>query len=276
MYKQIDGVVMGSPLSVTLANIFVGYHESKLFESTTKPFLYHRYVDDTLVTFGSEEKCTSFLDALNSMHSALKFTFEKEENDHLPFLDVLVEKSNEGFFNSVFRKPTFTGEYFRWDSFGPTKRKTNLIETFVHRSLMICSKSKQQHELENISSILRNNGYLESIIQITMSKKIALFSLKPKEGSRKCRIHMKLLWIGKISLNFEKQTKIAINDVTKLLNLALFLQREKFFLQFIKMFYPPFNKVWWFINTCAAVTVSAWVEFPKDCRTELINTFRDA
>ena len=85
MYKQIDGVAMGSPLSVALANIFVGYHESKLFESTTKPFLYHRHVDDTFAIFGSEDECTSFLDALNSMHSTLKFTFEKEENDQLPF-----------------------------------------------------------------------------------------------------------------------------------------------------------------------------------------------
>ena len=97
------------------------------------------------------------------------------------------------------------------DSFGPTKRKTNLIKTLVHRALMICSKSKLQHELENISSILRNNGYPESIIQITMSKKIALFNRKSKEGPQKCPVYLKLPWIGKISLNFEKQTKIAIN-----------------------------------------------------------------
>ena len=122
-----------------------------------------------------------------------------------------MEKSNEGFLTSVFRKPTFTGQYFRWDSFGPTKRKTNLIETLVHRALMICSKSKLQHELENISSILRNNGYPESIIQITISKKIALFNRKPKEGPQKCPVYLKLLWMGKISLNFKKQTKIAIN-----------------------------------------------------------------
>ena len=76
---------------------------------------------------------------------------------------------------------------------------------------MICSKSKLQHELENISSILRSNGYPESIIQITMSKKIALFNRKPKEGRQKCPVYLKLPWIGKISLNFEKQTKIAIN-----------------------------------------------------------------
>ena len=122
-----------------------------------------------------------------------------------------MEKSNEGFLTSVFRKPIFTGEYFRWDSFGPTKPKTNLIETLVHRALMICSKSKQQHELENISSFLRNNGYPESIIQITMSKKIALFNRKPKEEPQKCPVYLKLPSIGKISLNFGKQNKIAIN-----------------------------------------------------------------
>ena len=78
---QIDGVAMASPLSVALASIFVGHHESKLFESTTKPFLYHRYVNDTFAIFKSGKECTSFFGVLNSMHSALKFTFEKEEND---------------------------------------------------------------------------------------------------------------------------------------------------------------------------------------------------
>ena len=42
------------------------------------------------------------------------------------------------------------------------------------------------------------------------------------------------------------------------------------------MIYTPFNKVWLYINTCAAVAVGTWVEFPQDCRTELINTFREA
>ena len=70
------------------------------------------YVNDTFAIFRSEEEFTSFLDALNSMHLALKFTFGKEENDQLSFLDVLVEKSNEGFLTSAFgkiimKKPNF-------------------------------------------------------------------------------------------------------------------------------------------------------------------------
>ena len=113
-----------------------------------------------------------------------------------------MEKRKQGFLTSVFKKPTFTGQYFCWNSFGPIKRKTNVIETLVHRELMICSKSKLLHELKNISSILRNNGYPESIIQTTMSKKIALFNRKPKEGLQKCPVYLKLPWIVKISLNF--------------------------------------------------------------------------
>ena len=71
---------------------------------------------------------------------------------------------------------------------------------------MICSKSKLQHELENIRSILQNNGYPERIVQITISKKITLFNGKPKEGPQKCPVYLNLLWVGKTSLNFEKQT----------------------------------------------------------------------
>ena len=86
-----------------------------------------------------------------------------------------------------------------------------MIEILVHQTLVICSKSKLQHELENISSILLNNGYPESIIQIIMSKKIALFNRKPNEGPQKCPVYLKLPWIGKVFSNFDKQTKTAIN-----------------------------------------------------------------
>ena len=81
MCKLIDGVAMGSPLRDALANIFVGFHEIKLFESTNKPFIYYQYVDDTFAIFGSDEEYTYFLDTLNSKHSVIKFTCEKEEND---------------------------------------------------------------------------------------------------------------------------------------------------------------------------------------------------
>ena len=106
---NFNGVAMGSPLGPALANIFVGYYESKLFNKISKPTVYCRYVDDTFSLFHKETEFQKFLNYLNSLHPSLKFTNEIETNNSLPFLDVLVTKSDNKFITSVYRKPTFTG-----------------------------------------------------------------------------------------------------------------------------------------------------------------------
>ena len=61
MYRQIEGVSVGSPLGLILANIFVGLRERCLFDKFPKPFIYLRYVDDTFVSFRSRSDALSFL-----------------------------------------------------------------------------------------------------------------------------------------------------------------------------------------------------------------------
>ena len=79
MYKQLDGMAMGSPLGPALANIFVGFHETRLFDNTVKPGVHFRHVDDTLVIFGSELECDRFHVNFNQLHAALNITVEKEQ-----------------------------------------------------------------------------------------------------------------------------------------------------------------------------------------------------
>ena len=163
MHRQIDGVAMGSPLGPALANIFVGYYESKLFQTTSKPEMYHRYMDDTFVVFSNEDECDLFLDSLNSLHPYLRFIFEEESSLALPLLDVLAKKSLFKFITYIYRKPTFTRQYLRLNSFSPRKRKTNLILTLTHRALAICSPERLPSELDKIKFILLTNGYPEHL-----------------------------------------------------------------------------------------------------------------
>ena len=57
LYKQVQGAPMGSPLSPALAN-----------------------------------KLQEFLEHLNNLHAAIKIMMEREQQNQLPFLDVLLKK----------------------------------------------------------------------------------------------------------------------------------------------------------------------------------------
>ena len=102
MYKQTDGVAMGSVLGPALANIFAGYYEEKLFSQTQKPPTYFRYVDHKFAIFDHEAEADEFSTKLNCLHPSLRFTFENEKC--LPFLDVYDERTDVGIKTSVYRK----------------------------------------------------------------------------------------------------------------------------------------------------------------------------
>ena len=163
IYRQIDGVAMGSLLGPVLANIFVGHCELRV-DPEKWPMFYNRFVDDTFTIFPSKEESDSFFEVLNSMHPALKFTVEGECDDRLPFMDVLVERVGGDLLRSVYRKPSFTGVYTRWDSFAPTSHKINLIKSLTLRSMRICTPSRLGDEVAKLREIFVKNGYPSQLV----------------------------------------------------------------------------------------------------------------
>ena len=72
LYKQSDGVAMGSPLGPTLANIFLCYYESLWLDQCPPRFksIYHRrYVDDCFLLFRDKEHANLFLNYFNAKHT---------------------------------------------------------------------------------------------------------------------------------------------------------------------------------------------------------------
>ena len=214
VYKQKDGVAMGSPLGPTLANIFVGYFEERLFASIPQPPTYFRYVDDTFVIFQSASDHQSFLMQLNAMHPSLQFTTEIEENNCLPFLDVLIERDRtaEKYLTSLYRKPTFTGEYVRYEAYCHKKRKLALIRTLVNRAQKICSPERLSTELKRLKSIFLSNGYPAYLVSKIITSELAKMKTTNDQPEQKKDnfVYMRLPFIGKPSYRFERQIEAAV------------------------------------------------------------------
>ena len=114
-YEQCDGVVMGSPLRPTLANVFMCHFGSIWvvnYYAHFKPIVYRPFVDDTFLIFQIKDLVEKFKNYLTKQHKNVKFTSETEENDSLSFLDITVTRENNNFVTTVYHKPTFSGQIF--------------------------------------------------------------------------------------------------------------------------------------------------------------------
>ena len=164
------------------------------------------------VIFRNAKESEEFLIKLCDLHSSLQFTTEKGKDNGLPFLDVYVERRNTHYETSVYRKPTFTGQYLRWESFSPIKRKAGLVSTLVHRALKICSNSKLKEEIHRIKEILLDNGYPESFVLKQILRKIAQFSEPKRFGPEKCPVYLRVAYTGRASLTLATNVKAAVEN----------------------------------------------------------------
>ena len=117
-----------------------------------------------------------------------------------------------GLFLIFVISNSFTGRYLRWEFFSPLKRKTSLISTLVHRTLMICTKRRLNGEIERIKKILLDNGYPKNVINTQITNKISQFFTLQRFGPEKCPVYLRVPWIGKPSTNLEKEIKTAVES----------------------------------------------------------------
>ena len=149
-YQQMEGAAMGSPLSPIITNIFMEHFEEQALESAPHPpSLWKRFVDDTFVIVETSYK-EEFLHHINSLNSHIRFTVENTREDgSIPFLDTLITPNNDGSLQTkVYRKPTHTNQYLKWDSHHAISNKYSVISSLLHRANDICSSQELLEEEE--------------------------------------------------------------------------------------------------------------------------------
>ena len=102
-YQQIDGLAMGSPPAPLLANGWMHKFDPIIRDDAP---LFARYMDDHLRNIKAN-KVQEKLVQINSLHPSLKFTMEGEHDSSLPFLDMLIKRNTEEYFNLAARGKTF-------------------------------------------------------------------------------------------------------------------------------------------------------------------------
>ena len=161
-YQQTFGTAMGSPVSVTVANLIMEDVEQRALSSyPSPPPFWKRYVDDTLTALHRDQ-----VQCFHSIESTIQFTIEMESAGTLPFLDTRITHHSDGSLSTtVFRKSTHTDKYLDFKSHHPLAHKVAVARTLFNRAEKICTDVPDtDKEKEHVAMALQNNGYPRGLV----------------------------------------------------------------------------------------------------------------
>ena len=206
-YEQKEGAPMGLSLSVTLANAYMEHlEESVLDTAPLKPTFWRRYVDDTFILWKhGSAALETFHQHLNNFCPAIQFTLEREKEQELPFLDVLVSHDQGKLKTSVYRKSTTSNVYLKFDSNHPMGMKAGIAKCLATRAEAVCSEaSSLRKERNHICDILEANGYPRKFVKKAIKKKRQEPQTEADEEPRAEKMYAKVPYVPGISEQIAK------------------------------------------------------------------------
>ena len=188
IYSQKEGLPMGGPLSPLAAESVMQDIELEIFNHlellNSKPKMWLRMVDD-IFSVVKKDEVSKVLTVCNSVHENIKFTVECEEKGKLPFLDVLVERRNEGLITSVYRKPMNAMRVLPFNSGHNHGTKIGIVKNLVHRAVNLCSdQNKLADELKTIEQLCDEGGYPKKVVKKIMQASVQSIEAGEKRGEQ--------------------------------------------------------------------------------------------
>nr|VZI29602.1 unnamed protein product [Spirometra erinaceieuropaei] len=142
-YEQIKGTSMGSSVSGLVAELVLQELE-KMASTQHEPVFWRRCVDDSFVIV-KQDMLQHFHSLLNAVFPDIKFTREEEQEQQLPFLDVLVRRNLNGELETtVYRKATNTTQLLIFHRNHPVAHKRSCVKTLFKRIQTHCSKPEDR------------------------------------------------------------------------------------------------------------------------------------
>ncbi|XP_023230812.1 uncharacterized protein LOC111630885, partial [Centruroides sculpturatus] len=169
IYKQTQGVPMGSPLSPILAELIMRNIENRIFHAPLTihyPIMYLQYVDDILIAWDSSaEDLDKFIQMLASIYPTINFTVEEEQENTISFLDLEVHRYPELTF-AVHHKNNRGPDIIPVTAFQPPSFVNSAITSLIRRALLIPSfQTLIDEELQINKRAMHNAGYSNSKYQ---------------------------------------------------------------------------------------------------------------
>jgi len=136
-YQPVKGIAMGSPLSGTIAEIYLQYVEEtyiKQWWDTNEIMYYKRYVDDVLIIYNNQKiKDHIIEEKINKLDRNLEFKMTTEDNNKIHYLDLTLQKNNNNIELSIYRKPTDTDTTIHFQSNHPQEQKIAAFMYYINR-----------------------------------------------------------------------------------------------------------------------------------------------
>ena len=188
-YIQNFGLPMGSPLSGAIACLYLEFLETgPLKDALPKNSTYLRYIDDTLLICPTRTNIEKLVQNLNKIDDNIQFTHEEENNNSLPFLDIMIHRTNDGLQYSVYRKPTFKNDLIHYYSHHDVNIKSGTLIGLHLRALRICSPDYLEDEFNYIDTCFTQLKYPKSFIKRARQKALKISRRTTKEPQEKRRL----------------------------------------------------------------------------------------
>ena len=108
---------------------------------------------------------------LNKFHENIKYTYEKEQNNSITFLDITLRKDGDGHLKTdSYVKPIKSDRVVNLISQHPPHQKKNLVVNEIKRMLKLVDPIYQEETIEIIKQKFQKSIFLEDYINEVIQK----------------------------------------------------------------------------------------------------------